>query len=265
MIIIGERINSSRKTIKDAIEKRDEAFIRNEAIAQRDAGANFIDINCGTFLNEEASLMEWLIGIVQDAVELPLCIDSPDPNVIKKALTLCKKRPAIVNSVTAETKKADEILPLVKEYDAYVIGLTMDETGMPRTAEDRVKMAEKILVFAKKYGVDKKNIYFDPLVQPVSSDQTQAKALFEAITMIKNLGDTKTTCGLSNISYGLPSRPLINATFLAMCVAAGLDAVMIDTLNEKLMSVLSASLVLTGEDQYCMNYIQRFRAAKVKV
>jgi len=265
MIIIGERINSSRKKIALAIETQDANFIKNEAISQEKAGANFIDANCGTFLNEESAIMEWLIENVRSSVEVPLCIDSPNPDTIKKALKLYNSKPVIVNSITAEEKRANDILPLVREYDAFVVALTMDESGIPRTAEERTRMAERILEFAKKHEVDSSKIYFDPLVQPVGSDQEQGKILLQTMAMIKGLGDTKTVCGLSNVSFGLPSRALLNATFLAMCVAAGLDAVMIDPLNEKLMSILSAARALTGEDQYCMNYIQRFRQAKLKV
>lgn len=265
MIIIGERINSSRKKIALAIETQDANFIKNEAISQKEAGANFIDVNCGTFLSEESVIMEWLIENVRSSVEVPLCIDSPNPDAIKKALKLYNSKPVIVNSITAEEKRANDILPLVKEYDTFVVALTMDEAGIPRTAEERTKMAERVLKFAERHKVGSDKIYFDPLVQPVGSDQEQGKILLKAMAMIKSLGNTKTVCGLSNVSFGLPDRALLNATFLAMCVSAGLDAVMIDPLNEKLMSILSAALALTGEDQYCMNYIQRFRQAKLKV
>ncbi len=265
MIIIGERIDSSRKPMASAIERGDADFIKKEALSQKDAGADFIDINCGTLLDKEALTMKWLIGIVHSADALSLSIDSPNPDTIKSVLPLCKNGPLIINSITAEKKKADEILPFVKEYDGSVVALTMDEAGMPKTAADRVVMVEKILGFAKRHGVEEEKIYFDPLVQPVSSGQDQAKIILDSISMIKKLGNAKTICGLSNISYGLPNRSIINATFLAMCVAAGLDAVMIDPLDEQLMSVLSAALVLSGEDQYCMGYIQRHRRVKQKI
>jgi len=259
MVIIGERINSSRKKIAAAIERQDAEFIKNEVISQKEAGAQYIDVNCGTFLDKETAMMQWLIETVQSVVNAPLCIDSPSADTIKAAVKLCKNKPVIINSITAEEERADAILPTVKEYDTFVVALTMDETGIPRSAEERTKMAERILKFAEKHKVDRKKIYFDPLVQPIGSDQAQGKILLQTIAMIKSLGNTKISCGLSNVSFGLPDRSLLNATFLAMCVAAGLDAVMIDPLNEKLMSTLSAALALTGEDQYCMNYIQRFR------
>ena len=267
MIIIGERINSSRKRIAEAIEKRDADFIKNEAVSQvqAGAGANFIDLNCGTFLDEETALMQWLITTVRSVVQTPLCIDSPSPETIKAALKFYNSKPVIVNSITAEEGRADQILPSVKEYDTFVVALTMDETGIPRTAEERTKMAERILRFAERHGVAREKIYFDPLIQPVGSDQEQGRIALRTIAMIKRLGNTRVVCGLSNISFGLPNRSLLNATFLAMCIAAGLDAVMIDPLNEKLTSILSAALVLTGKDQYCMNYIQKFRESRLKV
>jgi len=265
MVILGERINSSRKKIAAAIEKRDADFIKNEAVSQVQAGADFIDLNCGTFLNEEAALMQWLITTVRSVVQTPLCIDSPSPETIKAALKFYNSKPVIVNSITAEEDRANQILPAVKEYDTFVVALTMDETGIPRTAEERTGMAERILQFAERHKVDRDKIYFDPLIQPVGSDQEQGKIALSTIAMIKRLGNTKIVCGLSNISFGLPNRSLLNSTFLAMAVAAGLDAVMLDPLNEKLMSILSAALVLTGQDQYCMNYIQKFREAKLKV
>jgi len=265
MIIIGERINSSRKKIQAAIETQDAEFIRGEALSQKEAGAKYIDVNCGTFLDKEPAMMEWLIENIQSVVDLPLSVDSPSPDVIKKGLKLCKVKPPIVNSITAEEERADAILPAVKEHDAFVIALTMDETGIPRTAEERTKMAERILEFAKRHKVEREKIYFDPLIQPVGNDQAQGKIALNTIAMIKELGNTKIVCGLSNISFGLPNRSLLNSTFLAMAVANGLDAVMLDPLNEKLMAVLSSALTLTGQDEYCMNYIQKSREAKLKV
>jgi len=265
MIIIGERINSSRKKIQAAIEAQDADYIKQEAVSQKGAGAKYIDVNCGTFLDKEPAMMKWLIECVQSVVDLPLSVDSPSPDVIKEGLKLCRRKPPIVNSITADEERADAILPAAKEHDAFVIALTMDETGIPRTAEERAKMAERVLKFAEKHKIDRERIFFDPLIQPVGSDQTQGQIALNTISMIKALGDTRIVCGLSNVSFGLPNRSLLNSTFLAMCIGRDLDAVMVDPLNEKLMAVLFAALAITGRDEYCMNYIQKFREAKLKV
>jgi 5-methyltetrahydrofolate--homocysteine methyltransferase len=263
MLIIGERINSTRKTIQEALEKKDASFIREEALKQFKAGANYIDINCGNpDESREIENLTWVIELVQKTVEAPLCIDSSSVRVLEKGLTLCKK-PPMINSTTGEKERLDRILPLAKKCKAGLIALTNDEKGMPKTAEDRIKVAEYILNEAKKAGVPEEDIYFDCLVRPVSAEPDQALEFLRAVTLVKKLGRVKTACGLSNVSFGLPQRKLINSTFLSMAIYAGLDAAIIDPTDARIMTSLFAAEALIGKDEYCMNYITAARESRL--
>jgi len=262
MIIIGERINATRKGVGEAIEKKDSKFIQQEALNQVNAGANFLDVNCGTSVSKEASNMEWLVNTVQEAVDVPLVIDSPNPDVLESGLKLCKKK-AMVNSITGEKERIKKILPLVEKFNADVIALTMDEKGMPHTAQERLDIAEKIIDAAKEYNISKERIYFDALVRPISTESDQSKEFLDAVRLIKTKTGANTACGLSNISFGLPNRKLINATFLAMALYSGLSAAIIDPTDKQMMSILRVSNALLGQDEYCLEYITAFKEGKI--
>jgi len=261
MLIIGERINSSRPDIKDAIARRDAQYLIDEAARQAEAGASYIDVNCGTSLTKETEDMKWLISTIQGALDVRLCIDSPNPSVISEALAIHKGQ-AIVNSVTAEKARYEKVLPFCKDTDALIVALTMDEKGVPHTAKQRFENATIIMEICQEYGIAKERLLFDPLIRPVSAEQGQAQEILEAIRMIKEIG-LKTVAGVSNISYGLPARRLINRTFLCMAYAYGLDACIIDPLDHGLMSVVSASRAILGDDAYSMGYINAYREKKL--
>ena len=262
MIIIGERINTSRESVSKAVREKDAPFIAKEAKMQADAGATFIDLNCGTLIDNEPESMAWLIETVQSVLDLPLCIDSPRAAAIEAGLKLCRK-PALINSVTGEKKRLEEIAPLVSKYNSSVIALTMDGKGVPTTAQDRVRIAKSLFDSLSKFGIDAERIYFDPIVQPISSGPDQGAEFLKAIRHIKELPGAKVVCGLSNISYGLPNRRLINATLLSMALLEGLDAAILDPLDKSIISNLRASEALLGRDEYCMNYIKSFRENKL--
>jgi len=169
----------------------------------------------------------------------------------------------MVNSITADEARIKNMLPLALKYNTKLIALTMDERKMPDTADERFQMAERILDRVKKDGFSKENLYFDPLIRPISTEPAQAREVFRSIPMIKALG-AKTICGLSNISYGLPNRRLVNSAFLAMAVQAGLDAAILDPLDKEAMSILRASRALLEMDEYCADYIKAFREGKLK-
>lgn len=261
-IKIGERINSSRKTIARALESRDEAFIRREAKLQKAAGAGMLDVNCAFNSKNEIADMEWLVKIVQDEVDLPLAIDSPDPQAIERGLLKHKGR-ALVNSITLEKNRVETILPLVKKYNAEIIVLTMDEKGMPSTVDDRIKMVERILESVKEYGIPRESLYIDPLVRPISSEQKQAREVIESTKVIRSKYNLRVICGLSNISFGLPNRSLLNAVFLTMMRSAGLDAAILDPIDKKVRAALKASDALLGKDEFCMEYIKSYRAGEL--
>ena len=259
MIIIGEKINSSRKQIAEAIVSGNREYIQKEAKAQSDAGADYIDVNAGAFMEKEAEYLRWIIKAVQEVTDLPLCIDSPDPEVIKKVISLVNK-PPMINSITLEPSRLDCILPLVLDYRATVIGLCQTGNRMGRTAAEKVEIAGRLIEKVTSAGIGIDTLYIDPLVFPVGADSNSTCATLNAIEEImKQFQGVHTVCGLTNVSHGLPNRKLVNRTFLAEAVARGLDAAILDPSDKQLLGVLRASLMLMGKDEYCMGYIKAFR------
>ncbi len=263
MFIVGERINTTRKSINAAVEARNAELIRGEAIKQTEAGADRIDVNAGTRLKTEVADMEWLVNVVQEAGDIQLCIDSPDPSAIEAGLKLAKQK-ALVNSITGEAERVEAIMPMVKEHGSSVVALTMDETGMPKTGEDRHQVACKIVDMIAEYDIPMDDIYFDPLVEPVGSNPQQGLSVLEGIKLIRaSFPDAHIICGLSNISFGLPGRKLLNRTFLSMAMNAGLDTAIMDPTDNLLMSAVVASRALLAQDDFCLEYISAWREGKL--
>ncbi|NQT90397.1 MAG: dihydropteroate synthase [Candidatus Omnitrophica bacterium] len=272
MIIIGERINSTRKTIREAIDKKDLPFLIKEAKAQLSCGASFIDINCATSMQHEADDLIWLITEVQNALGVQISIDSPNSAVIKAALGVHKGTP-FINSITAEESKLKVFLPLIKESGSCAIVLTMDEKGMAPDAETKLRLAKRIVERAEEEGIARDNIFVDPLAKPVSTEPQEAAIFLDSLSRLKENG-IKSIGGLSNVSFGLPARGLLNATFLKFAMDAGIDGAIIDPTGESIKTVLDnkelppeqfdlARKALLGEDPYAMNYIKAFRAGKL--
>ncbi|NQT18637.1 MAG: dihydropteroate synthase [Planctomycetes bacterium] len=263
MLIVGERINSSRKRIRKAIKARDAAFIRKEAVKQLGAGATHIDVNAGTSISTEVDDLKWLVQTVQAAVDAPLCIDSPSAEAQAEALKLHRGQP-IINSITAEEDRAQSILPLVREHDALVVALTMGTGGIPASKDDRMQAAAKIAEMVQDAGIELTNVYWDPAVSAVSTDQ---KAALDVAATVRELmatyEGTHTICGLSNISFGLPNRNILNRTYLALLMAQGLDGVIMDPTEKHMMSTLLATQVLLGKDDFCMKYITAEREERL--
>lgn len=256
--VIGERINpTGKKAFKDALINNDIDYILRQGIMQMDAGADMLDVNVGIPDIDEATVMENVIQRLQAITDAPLQIDSVNPNVIERALRVyCGK--AIVNSVNGEKKSLDTILPLVKKYGANVVALTLDENGIPKTAEERYNIAKKILDRALEYGICKNNIFIDCLTLTVSAQQEDAIETLKAIKMIKeNLG-LKTVLGVSNISFGLPNRSIINEVFLSQALAYGLDLPIINPNNENMMNIIMGHNVLHNIDKNSKRYIEKF-------
>lgn len=262
MLIIAERINSSRKYIAQAISSRNKAFVESEAKAQAEAGADYIDVNAGTFVGEEAEHLKWVVEVVQGVTDLPLCIDSPDPEVIKAMLPLVHKTP-MINSITLEPTRLEGILPLVAEHKAKVIGLCQSEDTMAETAEEKVRLAHELVKQVTKAGIPLDDLYIDPLVYPVATNPQSALATMEAIERImKEFPGVHTTCGLTNVSYGVPNRKLVNRTFLTAAISRGLDSAILDPTDKQLYGALKASLIVVGRDEFCMEYITAFREGR---
>jgi len=262
VIVIAERINATRKRIGKAVADRDAAFIAKEARDQADAGATHIDCNAGRKPEREIEDLKWMIGIVQEAVDLPLCIDSPNAAAITAGLKLVKKVP-IINSVTAEKAKIEQVMPLARDHESQLVALCMSDAGMPASKEDRLTALKMILEAAAKYNIAEERLYFDPLIVPVSTNAAEAIAAMETVRYVATQTKAHTTCGLSNISFGLPNRNVLNRTYLAMLIAAGLDGVIMDPTEPHMMATVLAGRALMGRDEWCMEYIQAGRAEKL--
>lgn len=260
MHIIGEQINGTRKRVGEAILARDGKFIQDLALAQVKAGANRLDVNAGTPPDREVEDMCWLVDTIQEATETPLCLDSPNPAALRAGLELTKPQ-TMLNSTTAETERAQEMIPLAAEHNCLLIGLTIEDAGMPSTAEARVEIASHIIEEAKGAGIPVENMYIDPLVRSVATEPEQGRALLEATRLIREkFPSSHIVYGLSNISFGLPARSLMNRTLLAMAMACGLDSAIINPTDNQMMAALRAGEALLGEDEFCANYLSAFRS-----
>jgi cobalamin-dependent methionine synthase I len=265
MIIIGELINSTRKAIAAAIEAGDKSTIQKIAKDQAERGAHYIDVNAGSFKDQEIEYLTWLVEAVQEVVELPCCLDSPKPAAIEAALKVHKGIP-LVNSISLEKERREKLLPVVAGKDLKVVALCMGDSGMPRTAEDRMRIADELVHLLLNNQVNVENIYVDPLVQPVSTDQTFGHEFLKAVERIMSrFPGIHTVCGLSNVSFGLPLRKFLNRTFMAMAIAKGLDAAILDPLDKPMMAAVLAAEALAGRDKYCMNFIKSYRGGKIEV
>lgn len=266
MIIIAERINATRKNIKKALEKKDEGFILNEAKNQISAGCDFLDLNAGLGRGTEPEDLAWLIELIQGSFpDVKLCLDSSDTLAIKKGLPLVKNKPVMINSINAETTKMGSLLPVLKDYpDAYVVALTMDNSGIPKNPEKSVEIASLLHEKLTGIGIKEENIFFDSLVQTVSADPWAFIIYLKALKGIKQkFPGTKATCGMSNVSFGLPKRKLINQYALAIAVYEGLDSAIVDPLDPEIHQVICVVDILTGKDQFCINYLTKFREGKI--
>lgn len=265
MIIIGELINASRKAIGDAIEAQDTAAIQKVAEEQQAAGANFIDVNAGIFVKREPEYLAWLVQTVQTVTEIPCTIDSPNPKAIEAALTVHRGTP-MINSISLEKERYDNMVPIIAGTDMKVIALCMSDEGMPETVEDRLKIADKLVNGLLQHNVKIENIFVDPLVQPLSVNHDFGMEFINAVEqiMMKYKG-IHTACGLSNISYGLPARRFLNQTFMVMAITKGMDGVIVNPLDKKMMANIIAAESLAGKDEYSMNYLQAYRAGKFEL
>ncbi|NHM26498.1 methyltetrahydrofolate cobalamin methyltransferase [Desulfofundulus sp. TPOSR] len=262
MLIVGELINTSRKPIKQAVENKDAEYIKEIARKQAEAGAHYIDVNCGTLVRNEPEIMAWLVNLVKEAVDLPLCIDSPNPKALEVGLELAAERAQpMVNSISAEAERYNSVLPLVLKYKAKVVALLMDDSGMPDTAEQRIAIVRKLVAGLVQAGVPEDDIYIDPLVKPVSTGDSAGVEVLETLQFIRReYPAVHTICGLSNISYGLPNRPVLNQVFLIQTMTAGMDAYILDPLDRTLMGFYYASQALLGKDPYCSEYLKAHRS-----
>ena len=258
--IIGERINpTGRRIFQEQVRAGDLSAIIKDVKAQVEGGADMLDVNMGVPLTDEADLMRQAIKMVQDLTDLPICIDSSVLEALEAGLQTYQGR-ALVNSTTGEDDRLDHILPLVKKYDAAIIALPNDETEIPMTVEDRLKITEKILRACDKHGISHDRLVIDPLAMPIGAEPQAGNLFFETVHEIKQRWDLNMTCGASNVSFGMPNRHAINAAFLPAAMAVGLTSAVMDARTPEIVSAVRATDILLGNDQYGGNWITRFRA-----
>ncbi len=260
MIIIGEKINATRKPIAAALEARDADQISKTAIAQAEAGADYIDVNGGDPREgKEAQNIAWLIDIVQEATDKPVSVDSANPQAIELGLKMAKAKP-ILNSISLESDRIEPMLPLAGEYDCMVVGLLMSDAGTPTGIEDRLANTAKLV--EKLTGVGKKidEIIIDPCFLPVSTDQNNGRIVIDAIARIRaEWPEIHIGGGCSNVSFGLPKRKLVNFALLSQAIYHGMDAGLIDPCSPGIMDTILAAEAVAGKDEFCMKYVMALR------
>ncbi len=260
MIIIGEKINGSIPAVADAIARKDSDFIKERAQLQADAGATFIDCCASVPESEEVETLHWMIDCIQSVTDLPISVDSPSAGVLVQAYKFCKK-PGLFNSVSGEGDKIDKIFPVMAENPGWeVIALLSDDTGIPKSAADRLKVFDKIMAKAKEYGISPNRIHIDPLVEMLCTSENGIETNTEVISTVREkYPSIHITAAVSNISFNLPVRKMINFGFTVLAMNSGLDSAILDPTNRDLMGLIYATEALLGLDDYCMEYISAYR------
>ncbi len=261
MILIGERINGLFKDVRKAIQEKDPKPIQELAIKQAEAGAHYLDVNTGPAVDNPAEVMDWLVEVVQEVVDIPLSIDAAKMDAIEAGLKVHKNGRPIINSTTAEAKMLERALTLTKEYNALLIGLAMNEKGVPKDANSRCAIAMEIIAVADEFGIPTSDLFIDPLILPVGVAQDHAPEVLETISQIKTLADPppKTVIGLSNVSQKAKHRELINRIFLVMSMGVGLDAAIVDVNDKDLMDAMATAKILLNQEIYAESYLEMSR------
>ena len=267
MLIIGESINGTIPKVGQAIQEKNETFLKDLARAQVGCGAEMLDVNAGVAGGDEVEDLPWLIQLIQKEVSVPLLIDSSNPEALKAGLSVYQHEEApILNSISGEKEKWSRLFPIVVEKKCKVVLLCMDDQGIPKTVEGRIAIASRLFDSLTRAGVLADYIYFDPLVLAVSVEPDAATITLETMKALRTLSsNSHIICGASNVSMGLPGRKLINRTFLTMAIYAGLDTLLIDVRDQALMSSVYASQILINQDPYCTQYLKAYRAKKILV
>jgi cobalamin-dependent methionine synthase I len=264
MLVIGELLNSTRRQIRAAVEKQDAAFLQDLAKKQVAAGAGWIDVNAGAFAADEVGKLAWMIQTVRAVTDAPLSIDSPRPAAVERGLAMAGPDP-LLNSITAESDRYRTLIPFVKRYGTRVVALSLDDSGMTDDMGKVFGVADGLIKRLQDDGVPSDHIFVDPLIRPVSTNSAYAVGalgILERITASHPA--VHKTCGLSNVSYGLPKRRLVNQVFMAMAIAMGLDSAIIDPLDARMMATVAAAEALAGRDQFCVNYIAAERDGRLE-
>lgn len=260
-VIIGERINpTGRKRLAEEMKVGNYSRVEKDALAQVAAGAQMLDVNAGIPLADEPRILAEAIQLVQSLTDVPLSIDSSIVEALEAGLSVYQGK-ALVNSVTGEDEQMERVLPLVAKYGAAVVAISNDESGISEDPDVRFEVAKKIVNRAADYGIPHRDIVVDPLVMPIGAMGTAGRQVFQLVNRLKNELDVNTTCGASNVSFGLPNRPGLNAAFLTMAIASGMTSAITSPLHDEVMQAVMGANVLMGHDEQCMNWIKRYREA----
>lgn len=263
MIVIGERINGMFLDVRQAIQRRDPEPIRDLAQRQAAAGAHYLDVNVGPATDDPIAAMQWLVGTIREVCDLPLAIDTTKSDVMRAGIEAAGGK-AMINSTTGEQKKMDVLMPMAAEFGIPIIALTINEQGVPRDANGRAEVALGILAAAMSYGVPPENVFIDAVILPVSAQQENPGHVLATISQTKLLADPppKTVIGLSNVSQNTRYRELINRTALVMALAAGLDAAIVDCLDQELMDAMITAELLLNRQVYSDDFLKAYRASR---
>jgi 5-methyltetrahydrofolate--homocysteine methyltransferase len=260
MLIVGERINTSRKPVNEAVEKRDAAYITADVQKQVKAGANYIDVNAGSRIGSERDDVNWLVGVIEAAVDVPLALDSPDPKVLSAMVKKVKQSP-MINSTTAEASRFEVMKGVIQERECDIVALCMDERGIPTTVEQLLENASRLVKDLTQLKVPLERIHLDPMIQPISVNKDNGTLAMESIRRLhQEFPGVRTICGLSNISFGLPNRFLVNRLFMVLCIGSGLTGAIVDPLDQKMMTNIIVAETLVGKDEFCLRYLKANRA-----
>jgi cobalamin-dependent methionine synthase I len=263
MMIIGEKINGTRKQVGVAIRERDAALVEKLAREQVKAGAQYLDVNAGTEPEREADDLVWLVQVVQQAVEVPLCLDSPNATTLKLAITAVDRQP-MINSISGEPERLEQVLPLVADHQCPVIVLALDDNGIPKTVDERLNIIDRLVNATRDSGVSDEKLYIDPLIMAISTADDAGIIACETMRRIRQqYPDAHITGGLSNMSFGSPMRKYINQAFLVLAIEAGMDAAMMDPSAPGMVPLLLAAEAVLGRDRFCNKYNRAFRAGKL--
>ncbi|QSX09014.1 methyltetrahydrofolate cobalamin methyltransferase [Alkalibacter rhizosphaerae] len=259
MIIIGEKINGSIPSVAKAIAAKDADFIRNLAKIQTEAGATFIDVCASVDDDIELETMKWLIDLVQEVTDTPIAVDSPNEMTCLESMKYCNK-PGLFNSVSMEGKKIENVFPVIADTKWEIAALLNDDTGIPQTAEKRLEVFANLMAKAKEYNIDPSRFHIDPLIEMLCTSEDGIAMVETVISEIKKQYPTiHVTGAVSNISFNLPARKIVNQAFTVLAMKAGLDSAILDPTDQNLMGMIYATECMLGEDEYCMEYISAYR------
>jgi 5-methyltetrahydrofolate corrinoid/iron sulfur protein methyltransferase len=260
MKIIGERINGSRTRVQAAVSARDRASIQRLARQQVEAGVDWLDVCASTPAVREPDDLVWLVRTVQEVAEVPLCLDSANPGALAAAMEQVDQTP-LINSISGERMRLDGILPLLRGSECGVVALAMDDSGVPSSVDDRMTAIRRLVGELRQAGVADERVYVDPLVMAIAANTESARIALATMRAVHvEFPQVHLVSGLSNVSFGLPIRTLINQAFLTVALEAGLDTAILDPLDRELRKALLAAQVVLGQDRYCLNYTSAYRA-----